>query len=281
MKIFPYILNAIKDNVYVQFIRDLIEISHILFAPILFRETLNKLEEMIENHLKQFRQLFPDNNVKQKQHYMVHFSSQIAALGPLTRHMCMRFESKHRFFKKWASKLNYKNICKSLVDHSKVIESTQNETNYMFTHEKELGSLSEVSHLEYVSSKIRDFLNIDNFNHIITTNWISLYGNKYISKKTCIVTSSYDGLIVFGLINTIFVVDSSLFCCEYQAYDTLEFNRDLLSYEIAVPNAALATELIDLEKLPDYTAYHTVLINAKMYVLRKYELADVLLCTNA
>ena len=47
MNIFPYIVNDIKDNVYVQFISDLIEISHILFAPILFRETLNKLEAMI------------------------------------------------------------------------------------------------------------------------------------------------------------------------------------------------------------------------------------------
>ena len=91
---------------------------------------------MVVQYLKQFRQLFPDNNVTPKQHYMIHFSSQIAALGPRTRHMCMRFESKHRFFKKWASKLNYKNICKSLVDHSKVIESTQNETNYMFIQRK-------------------------------------------------------------------------------------------------------------------------------------------------
>ena len=62
-------------------------------------------------------------------------------------------------------------MCKSLADHSKVIEITQNETNYISTHEKELGCLSEVSHLEYVSSKIRDFLNIDTFNHIITKHF--------------------------------------------------------------------------------------------------------------
>lgn len=184
LKIFPYILNSIKDNIYVQFIIELIEITQIIFAPLLFKETIQKLRAMIEQHLKKFKELFPDNNVTPKQHYMLHFPSQIEALGPLTRHMCMRFESKHRFFKKWSSKLNYKNVCRSLVDHNQVVESTHNHTNAIFAHERELGPVSEVSNLEYVSSKIRDFLNIDNFQDIISVKWISLNGNKYISKKT-------------------------------------------------------------------------------------------------
>ena len=235
---------------------------------------------MIEKHLKKFRELFPENNITPKQHYMLHFPSQIEALGPLTRHMCMRFESKHRFFKKWSSKLNYKNVCKFLVNHNLVVESVPSHTNEIFSHEKELGPVSEVSNLEYVNSKIRDFLNIDHFQHIISAKWITLNGNKYISNKTLIITDSKDGLPIFALINNIFVVNSSLFCCEYQIYDPLDFNRDLLSYEIAVPNAALATEFIDLEKLPDYTAYHSVSFNDKMYVIRKYDLTDVLLYSN-
>lgn len=56
-------------------------------------ETIQKLREIIERHLKQFRELFPDSNITPKQHYMLHLPSQIEALGPLTRHMCMRFES--------------------------------------------------------------------------------------------------------------------------------------------------------------------------------------------
>ena len=277
LKILPYILNSIKDHTHVKFIIELIEITQILFAPLLFRETLQKLRAMIEKHLKTFRELFPENNITPKQHYMLHFPSQIEALGPLIRHMCMRFESKHQFFKKWSSKLNYKNVCKSLVDHSQVVESVN--TNDIFAHEKELGPVSEVSNLEYVNSKIRDFLNIDHFQHIISVKWITLNGIKYISNKT-LITDSKDGLPIFGLINNIFVVDSSLSCCEYQIYDTLNFNRDLLSYEIAVPNAALATEFMDMEKLPDYTSYHSIPFHDKTYVLRKYDLTDVLLYLN-
>ena len=106
LKILPYILNSIKGHNYVKFIIELIEITQIIFAPLLFRETLQKLRAMIEKHLKTFRELFPENNITLKQHYMLHFPSQIEALGPLTRHMCMRFESKHRFFKKFAKHSN-------------------------------------------------------------------------------------------------------------------------------------------------------------------------------
>lgn len=280
LKILPFILNGISGNIYVQFVIELIEITHILFSPVLAIETLQKLRTMIEKHLKQFRVLFPDNNITPKQHYMIHFSSQIEALGPLTRHMCMRFESKHRFFKKWSSKLNFKNICKSLVDHNQVVECTQNEMNNMFANEKELGPVGEVSNLDYVNSKLRDFLNIAQFQHIVSPRWVTLNGNKYVSQKTLVITDTVHGLPVFGLITRIFVVDSSLFCCEYQVHDTLEFNKNLLSYEIAIPNVAMATEFIDLEKLRDYTAYYSVIFNTKTYASRKYDLTDVLLYTN-
>lgn len=49
------------------------------------------------------------------------------------------------------------------------------------------------------------------------------------------------------------MVDSSLYCFEYQLYETLGLNRDLLAYEVAVPNLAQGTELIDAEKLVDHT----------------------------
>lgn len=135
----------------------------------------------------------------------------------------------------------------------------------------------EVLNLAYISSKIREFLNIGSFHHVISVKWISLNGNKYVSGKTLIITDSNDGLPVFGLINNFYVIDSFLFTCEFQVFDTLEFNKDLLSYEVSIPNAAQATELINFDKLLDYTAYYPFHFNGKTFVLRKYDLTDVLL----
>lgn len=183
LKIIPFLLNSIEKSEYVQFVLDLIEIVQILFAPVLYVQSVLRLKTMIELHLNKFKQLFPGNNVIPKQHYMLHLPAQILSLGPLIRHMCMRFESKHSFFKQWSSKLNYKNVCKSLANRNQLFESCQNELGTehpIFVHEKELGPVSEVTNMEYITAKIRDFLGIDSIQHAVTVKWLILNGNKYI-----------------------------------------------------------------------------------------------------
>lgn len=115
LKILPFIIDKIGENDYTQMLRKLLEIVKILFSPIIALSTLSRLKLLIKQHFKHFKQLFPDANIIPKQHYLLHLPSQIKALGPTVRHMCMRFESKHCFFKQWALKSSFKNICKSLV----------------------------------------------------------------------------------------------------------------------------------------------------------------------
>lgn len=234
---------------------------------------------MIELHLKRFKQLFPDNNVIPKQHYMLHLPGQILSLGPLIRQMCMRFESKHCLFKQWSSKLNFRNVCKSLANRNQLFECCQNELGSehpMFAHEKELGPVSEVTNIQYIKAKIKYFLGIDCIRHAVSVKWLIFNSNKYVSERSLIITSANGNVPVFGLIKNIYVVDSSLFCFEYQLYETLDLNRDLLAYEIAVPNLAQATEFIDAEKLLDPMSYYPVSFKNSVYVLTKYNLEDVI-----
>jgi len=253
LKIMPFLLNGIEKNEYVQFVLDLIEIVQIIFAPILSVQSVLRLKTMIELHLIKFKQLFPENNVIPKQHYMLHLPAQILSLGPLIRHMCMRFESKHSFFKQWSSKLNFKNVCKSLANRNQLFESCQNELGTehpIFVHEKELGPVSEVTNI--------------------------LNGNKYIREKSLIIISANGKLPVFGLIKNIYVVNSLLYCFEYQLYETLGLKKDLLAYEVSVPNLAQATEFTDAEKLIDHTSYYLINFKNSAYVLTKYNLDDVI-----
>nr|XP_054587799.1 uncharacterized protein LOC129153069 [Nothobranchius furzeri] len=281
IKILPFLLDCVVEkNPYIQFILDLIEIVKILFAPVLSVQTVSKLKQMIENHLKQFRQLFPENNVIPKQHYMLHLPSQIIALGPVIRHMCMRFESKHSFFKQWSSKLNFKNVCKSLVNHNQLLECCQSETGIehpIFLHEKELGPVSDVSNINHLQSKVVDFLGIeDAVHHAVRVKWLISHGSKYICDRSMILISANGLIPTFGLIKNIFVVNSVLYCFEYQVYETLGFNKEFLAYEVAIPNLAQATELTDVENLLDYTSYYTVNFKNCVYVITKYNLEDVI-----
>lgn len=159
LKIMPFLLNTIEKNEYVQIVLDSIEIVQILFAPVLPVQTVLRMRSMIEQHLKRFKQFLPENNVILKsQQYLLHLPAQILSLGPM---MCMRFQSKHCFFKQWSSKLHFKNVCKSIVKHNQLYECCLNEMGMehpiFFLHEKKLGPVSEVANMEYVNTKMRDF----------------------------------------------------------------------------------------------------------------------------
>ena len=276
LKILPFLLHDV-DSEYVRFINKLIEIVQIVLAPVISLQMISQLKIMIEEHLYQFKHLFPESNVIPKQHYMLHLPSQIKALGPLTRSMCMRFEAKHSYFKQWASTLNFKNVCMSLAKHNQFLECCQNDIGVehpIFANEKELGPVSEVTDTHYIKAKFRDFLGMDITGSIVSVKWIILNGNKYISGKSMIVSDVEDTLPVFGLVKDILIVDSSFVAFETMRYETLHFDKDLMAYKVTLPVLAQATELA--HKLIDYTSYFSVTFKESVFVPIKYNLSDII-----
>lgn len=84
--------------------------------------------------------------------------------------------------------------------------------------------------------------------------WFIPNGNKYTSDRSLIITSTNETAPVFGFIKkNIYAVDSLLYCFEWQLSEIVSWNRDLLAYNVVVPNLAQATELIHTEKLVDHT----------------------------
>lgn len=184
LKIVPFLLDVIKGTAYFSFILELLEIVQILFSPVISLETTDKLKVLIEQHLKHFKDLFSENNITPKQHYLIHVPSQIKLLGPMLRHMCMRFASKHCFFKRWVSK--------SLIKHNQMFECCQNVNSSkhpIFASECVLGPVSEVKNMPYLKGKVRDYFGVDQINHAVSVKWITLNGNKYTSEKN--ITSVY------------------------------------------------------------------------------------------
>lgn len=134
--------------------------------------------------------------------------------------------------------------------------------------------------MEYITAKIRDFWGIAGIQHAFTVKWLILNSNKYISERSLIITNANETVPVFGLTKNIYVVDCSLYCFEYRLYETLGFNRDILAYEVALPNLAQATELIDAEKVVDHISYYPINFKNSVYVLTKYNLDDVIALKN-
>lgn len=61
----------------------------------------------------------------------------------------------------------------------------------------------------------------------------------------------------FGLLRYIFVINLTLYCFEFQAYNTVCFDKYCLSYKVEVPNLVQATELLNVENCFDFPPYYT------------------------
>lgn len=70
------------------------------------------------------QRLFPDINLRSKHHYIFHYCKLILEFGPLIKVWTMRFESKHRFFKRTIRNLlNFINVVKSLSEKHELFQS--------------------------------------------------------------------------------------------------------------------------------------------------------------
>lgn len=279
LRTLPFVFGSLNDNAYKHLINELIEIVQIVFAPVLTAATVSRLKSLIETHLKHWKELFPERNITPKQHYLIHLPSQIK-LGPMVRHMCMRFESKHCLFKQWASKLNFKNICKSLISQNQLYESSQNvdpSLHPTFSNEREMGPVSEIEDLQYLQGKLRDFLGYGEVNHAVSVKWLMINGNKYTTQKSMILAKVVNGNVPeFGLVKNMYLVDSKLYCLEYQPFQTIHFDRSVMAYQVEIPHLAQATELVNAEKLVDFSPYYTTSCKDQTFVQIKYYLGDVI-----
>lgn len=278
LKILPFLIDKIGENDYTQMLLKLLEIVKILFSPIIALSTLSRLKLLIEQHLQHFKQLFPDANIIPKQHYLLHLPSQIKALGPTVRYMCMRFESKHCFFKQWALKSSFKNICKSLVKHNQLYECSQNvhEKHPICSSEVDMGPASEVKNVHYVEGKIKDFLGIEHVEHIVSVQWIMQHGNKHTCGKSLVISNVINDTPEFALMKNIYILNASVYCFECQPLSTVGWNDHYLAYEVEVPDLAQANIFMDAEKLVDYTPYYCVNFNNSKYIPLKYDLTDII-----
>ena len=152
----------------------------------------------------------------------------------------------------------------------------------IFSNKREMGPVSEVKDLQYLRGKLRDFLGYDEINNAVSVKWLVIYGNKYITQKSMILAKVVnDNMPEFGLVKNIFLVDSTLYCLEYQPFQTIHFDRNMMAYQVEIPHLAQATELVNAEKLVDFTSYYTISSKSQTFVQVKYHLGDVIELYNA
>lgn len=95
---------------------DLKQIVELVVSPLHSEESIAYLESKISDHRQRYQEVFPNNKLLPKHHYIEHYPQLIQLFGPLVGLWTIRFEAKHSFFKKIMKHTScFKNVPLSLA----------------------------------------------------------------------------------------------------------------------------------------------------------------------
>ena len=109
------------------------QITDIVFASPISTAALLDLEISIEMFLKLYKEVFDDANITPKFHYLLHYPRLIKIYGPLRLLWCLRFESKHQYFKKVVrSAGNYINVTYTMARRHQMRQCWEFSTDVLY-----------------------------------------------------------------------------------------------------------------------------------------------------
>lgn len=178
------------DYYCLQLIFILLDIVDIIFAPSVTVSMTYRLEELIFQHHKLFREFFPIHTLIPKQHFLIHYPSKIRQLGPCVQYWCMRFESKHAAAKDFSRMCHsFKNICKSIAWKQQIKLCV----DWMTLDQSAKVDVGTGSALLPCTLSVPDFVfedaGIPLYEESYFTNYVKVNGSKYM--PLCLVMSLF------------------------------------------------------------------------------------------
>ena len=277
-KILPFLLHSLGvdlKSTLCQFLLELLSIIQLVFSPVVSEASVQYLKDVIAEYLQSFGELFPENHLLPKHHYLVHIPNLITTCGPPVRSSCIRFEALHQFFKRIAQKMSFKNICLSIAI------KYQEKICCDFVDEVGENALYSSSHIQGPSRLLsdieRDALIQQGLSPgtLYSLNWLTIYGQKFVNKQA-VVAVDVDistELPLFGELEQIILNNGKfLFCCSL--FETIRFHPDYLAYEVEKV-VEKETVFYTPAELLDYNVYHMVESENQFFVTIKYSLIDI------
>nr|XP_055065480.1 uncharacterized protein LOC129447733 isoform X2 [Misgurnus anguillicaudatus]XP_055065481.1 uncharacterized protein LOC129447733 isoform X2 [Misgurnus anguillicaudatus] len=127
LRLLPLIIGPLlpEDEPAWHVVLDLKDIVELVVAPVHTAESISYLECKIDEHRQRYQELFPNNSLLPKHHFLEHYAVLIQRFGPLVHTWTLRFEAKHSVLKQIARHTNcFKNIPLTLArKHQLVIAS--------------------------------------------------------------------------------------------------------------------------------------------------------------
>ena len=192
----------------------LMKISSLLLAPVISCESVSLLQRMTAQFLTDFKDVF-NKQMTPKMHYLVHCSRLILLCGPLVRPWNMRFEAKHKDFKRIAKNSSFKNITLSLAksEQRSMMAKFADPGSHGLFNNLAKGPLTPLTG-ENCNFAKQQFCRIYHVSDELIVNicdckWITLYGTKYIPNECSLLLRAENENPVFGDLLGIWIVNGT------------------------------------------------------------------------
>lgn len=246
---------------------DLKEIVELVLSPTFDDESIQYLPTKIQDHRQILNKVFPEFRLHPKHHYVEHYPDLVRRFGSLIHLWTMRFEGKHRFFKRVVHDTqNFKNVLKTLTTrHQHMVAYYLSAPSFFKPHQQTsnvtsilVSILPEVAK-EHIEQKTDS-------NVIYSTSKITVDGTDY-GVGMFVSVGQEVGLPQFSKIEQILLVnnDVTFICQEHKSH----YIEHLRSYELSPGNLTVHSilELNDSSPLFAYNVEGKLLLTPKRFIL--------------
>lgn len=246
-------------------LKDVVELA---LCPSFTNENLDYFRCKISEHRQTLLEVFPEVKLRPKHHYLEHYPALVKCFGPLLHLWTMRFEAKHRFFKRVVHDTqNFKNILKTMAVRHQHMMAYYLAAASFFKPKIQAYKIDSV-----LVSTLPDIAQVHIGEHttsdtIYQTSKVAIDGTEYVCGMFLSVGDS-GGLSKFSRIEQILLVNHNIFflCFDHNAW----FIEHLRSYELSTEDTSLSIYLQsclnDTVPLSAYKIDSSVLLTPKRFI---------------
>ncbi|XP_065099819.1 uncharacterized protein [Paramisgurnus dabryanus] len=225
-------------------IMDLKEIVQLVLSPSFTEESIQYMQSKITDHRQALKAVFPDFKLRPKHHFIEHYPKLTKCFGPLVHLWTMRFEGKHRFFKRVIHDTqNFKNVLKTLANRHQLMMAFHLNAPSFFKPQVQATSVTSVQ-VATLPQVAKDFIKSKtDSQNIYNTSVVSVHGTDYANGMFVSVGQA-GGLPNFCRIERILLVNNSVsfLCRSYECW----YIEHLRSFKLTSLDNFSVHELSDL-----------------------------------
>lgn len=235
-------------------------------------ESVHFLDCKVSEHRDLLQTTFPNFRLRPKHHYIEHYPEMIKAFGPLSDVWTMRFEGKHKFFKRVIRNAhNFKNVALTLaVKHQKMM-AYYLDTSSFFKPSIEMDKVTTASITSYPENVQQVFCQrVPQLTSALVASSVYVDGIRYCADMIVSV-GSCAGLPSFRQIKQIVALNTEiLFVCNEM---TAWYHEHLRSFELLCDSSNPSLCVVQLKELNDVfplSAYRygdNLVVTLRRYIL--------------